>query len=263
MGESRNIFLTACGEIADQLQNEGFRSLKSKPYLVKKEADLTFRIRFQSDFRNILLATPIPSDQSPPEDPSLFRHLDECFAESEAFGNVSLLVHAEIAAKSIQSWRMQLPHPVRTHDGVAGTNIGYLAPEDKWLDVNLADPRSRSTKVTAVIQLIRTVALPYFDQFRKPGRVVAALARADIPGLWPTLNVEYAACYGSRNDALLVLKRILVGAPDYFLNGYAEAIEEFRRVGFPAPNTIFGKPGADLAFAALALDLEPISVVKR
>ena len=151
MSESRNIFLTACREIADQLQNEGFRPLKSKPYLVKKEADLTFRIRFQSDFRNNPPTAQIPSDQVPPEDPSLFRRWEQYLGEAEAFGSVSLLVHAEISAKSIQSWRMQLP--VRTLDGMAGTNIGYLAPEYEWLVINLADSRSRSAKVTAVIKL--------------------------------------------------------------------------------------------------------------
>jgi hypothetical protein len=71
------------------------------------------------------------------------------------------------------------------------------------------------------------------------------------------MELEYAACYGSIEAASGILQRYLWDAPDYFLEGYKESLQEYRQDGLPAPNTYDGtRPGAQLAFAALALGLE-------
>jgi hypothetical protein len=54
------------------------------------------------------------------------------------------------------------------------------------------------------------------------------------------------------------LNRYLKDAPDYFHTGYLEGLQEYRQNGLPAPNTYVGGTGRQMAFAALALGLEPL-----
>jgi hypothetical protein len=58
--------------------------------------------------------------------------------------------------------------------------------------------------------------------------------------------------------ARTILNRYLKDAPDYFYTGYLEGLQEYRQNGLPAANTYVGGTGRQMAFAALALGLEPL-----
>lgn len=159
----------------------------------------------------------------------------------------------------MQNWRMSLPHPLSTSGGIVGTFLGHLVGDGKqWLVVNLANERTRPGRVRTTVDLITSAALPYLERFRDPNSVVALLTDASVPGLSWERAVEYASCHGGREAATAILNRYLKYAPDYFHEGYQEALQRFRQNGLPAPNTYIGSPtGSQLAFAALALGLEP------
>src|ERR1041385_3340864 len=126
MGEAREIYLKACGEVSDALQVDGFRWRKSRQDVVKKDADLTFRVWFQSSFRNALPSELPELESNGPLTSDLFIPLETALAETERFGSVAFMAHVSVHAQSMKKWRWSLAHPIRTDDGVAGTHIGNL-----------------------------------------------------------------------------------------------------------------------------------------
>jgi hypothetical protein len=176
MGEAREIYLKACGEVSDALQVDGFRWRKSRQDLVKKDSDLTFRVWFQSSFRNALLSELPTMESTGPLTADLFIPLETALAEIERFGSVSFMAHVSVHAQSIKKWRGTLAHPIRKDDGVAGTNIGNLVSPPHWLDVNLANPQMRGSRVQAIIALLRDTGFRYFDRFKDPERMVSSFS---------------------------------------------------------------------------------------
>ena len=214
--------------------------------MVRQETDLTFCIRFRSSFRNFLI-DPVADVKASASDLKLFLSYEESVRESTTYGYVSLLVDVGISAKRMQSWRMSLHHPLNTIPGIAGTTIGYLVPEDpQWLDVNLANPRARTHRIKAVASLIRSAALPYFEEFRNPNKIVAALATARNPGMSPNMEIEYASCYGGKEDARRVLNRYLENIPAYVLAEYKRRFGSIGTAGFRNQIPKWGRPGRTL-----------------
>jgi hypothetical protein len=207
MGEAREIYLKACGEVADALQADGFRWRKSRQDTVRKDGDLTFRVSFQSSFRNTLLGQESDAEKGASAllSTDLFVPLELQLAEIERFGSVAFIVHVSVHAQSIKKWRATLAHPVRTGDGLAGTNLGHLASKPRWLELNLANPETRTTRIHAIIDLIRTSGFHYFDRFKRPDEVVAALLSSRDPGMIDDMELEYAVCYGSMQAGSTVL----------------------------------------------------------
>jgi len=146
-----------------------------------------------------------------------------------------------------------LKNLLRTDDGLAGTSVGYLVPEAHWLDVNLANPRTWDGKINAIIDLITESGFQYFDRFRHPEEVVASLVSSSDPGMMDYMELEYAVCYGSLQDAYRVLQRYLRQWPEC-VDEYQEALREYRRDGIPV--ALHGRPGLRLARMALALGIE-------
>lgn len=123
--------------------------------------------------------------------------------------------------------------------------------------VDLANPNARAGRIRTIIDLIRSAAFPYFERFRDPQVVIAGLIDGSDPGLSHEPAIEYASCHGGKEKFMAVLRRYLRDAPDYFLAGYKESLQKYREHGLPTPNTVVGTPpGAQMAFAALALGLE-------
>jgi len=67
------------------------------------------------------------------------------------------------------------------------------------------------------------------------------------------MELEYAVCYGSLQDAYRVLQRYLRQWPEC-VDEYQEALREYRRDGIPV--ALHGRPGLRLARMALALGIE-------
>jgi hypothetical protein len=255
MGEAREIFLKACCEVAAAVESAGFRWRKSRQDTVKEVGDLKFRIWFQSSFRNALLheSSGPEQDSHAPLRSELFIPLELELAEIEKFGSVSFMPNVSVHAASIKKWRRTLAHPIRTDDGLAGTSVGYLVPDAHWLDVNLANPRTRDGRISAVIDLITKSGFQYFDRFRRPDEVVASLVSSSDPGMMDYMELEYSVCYGSLQDAYNVLQRYLRQWPEC-VDEYQEALRKYRRDGIPA--ALHGRPGPRLARMALALGIE-------
>lgn len=256
MADSREIYLAACGEIADQFRTMGFKYRRSRPSMTKRLDELTFAVSFQSDFRNRLLP-PTPKTPESRTSGSLLVSREEYERELVEYGSVSLLVAVGVSDKAVNQWRLSLRNPIRTLDGIAGSYLGHLMTPPQWLDVNLANIAHRTSRIHAVAELIRTVGLPFFEQFTHPHRVVADLLKGPNPGMSIELALEYVCCYGTLSDGRALLNRVLNENPDYLRDGYRDGIKEYRASGLPAPNTIVGGTGRQLAFAALALGLEP------
>ena len=77
MGECRSIYLNACAEIAAAFADHGFRYLKSRRAMVKREHDLTFGVGFQSDFRNWLVDHPIEDPGFGAGDSNVFPSIEQ------------------------------------------------------------------------------------------------------------------------------------------------------------------------------------------
>jgi hypothetical protein len=220
MGECRNIYLNACAEIAAAFADHGFRYLKSQQAMVKRELELTFRVSFQSDFRNWLVDHPIEAFGPGTDDSNVFPTVEQIERENSIYGSVDIRVRLRVDSKRMQEWRVSLPHPLRTHDGIAGGYLGdFVGDGRQWLIADLANPNARPGRIRTIIDLITSAALPYFERFRDPQSVIAGLIDGSDPGLSHELAMEYAAFHGGKEKSMAVLGRYLRDAPDYFLGG--------------------------------------------
>lgn len=253
MGEARQIYTDACGEIAAAFEPAGFRFRKSKHDLVKQDGDLTFRIWFQSSFRNVLIAPAKSGIQFSRTSLDVFLPLKKILGEVSRLGSVSFITHISVHDAAVKRWRARLQHPVRTDDIVAGTNIGYIAPERTWLEVNLANAKVRGARIRCVTELVRAFGLPYFERFRRPDIIVAELIESGDPGMLDFMELEYAVCYGDIEAGRRVLERHLVLLPDC-IDEYKKALSDYRDQGIP--EALDGRPGPRLARMALSLGLD-------
>ena len=110
----REIILTACSAIADQLSKDGFSFLKSGPKLKRKARDLTHNIHFQSDRNNV------------------------------AGRRAAMWIHASVSSDIMARWRLENPMPWNgTHKPslaiITGGQIGNLLPNSSWMEWNFAD----------------------------------------------------------------------------------------------------------------------------
>ncbi len=136
---------------------------------------------------------------------------------------------------------------------IASTNMGYLASQDAWLDVNLANPSARDRRLAVIIDLIRNAGIPWFDFFSRPREVVDVLIKRPVPGMLDSVQVEYAMCYGGEAAARAVLLRCSRQWPGCE-DDYRSALNEYRQNGIPSAWD--AKTGSLLAMTALKLGLE-------
>ena len=255
MGEAREIYLNACLRVATALESAGFRWRKSQHDLLRSEADLTLKIGFQSSFRNQILSSASETSQLAglSVGSALFLPLELRIDEIQKYGSVVFIVRLGVESKGIARWRASLESPLSGGGGIAGTNIGYLAPERRWLEINLANQSMRDARVDAMVHLIRDAGLTFFDQFRHADELVASLIKSANPAMMDFTEIEYAICHGSLEAGRQVLERWLREWPDCVAE-YQAALQEYRENGLPI--WISATLGPRLAKAALALDIE-------
>jgi hypothetical protein len=189
MGEARNIYNAACAQIAAALAQEGFDYRPSKHTLARSDDYLTREITFQS---------------SPEQGAGVLQQavsLLPLVGETMAFGSVTLIAHTALRSKSFKLWRASQNQPLGSDDLVTAGQVGNLQAKPKWLEFNLANPQRRDRVISEVVELIRTIALPYLERFSNPREVVAGLISGTMPWWWEPGALEYVACFGTPSQA--------------------------------------------------------------
>jgi hypothetical protein len=207
MEAAREIFNQCCAEIAASLADADFQYRTSKHSAIRMSGDLTFEIHFQSSFRNYL----VPNEGGD----GLKRVISKLIplGDLATFGSVTLIEHATVYSKMIKKFRESLPSIWTVNDAVTGGQIGNLRSPAKWIQFNLANPHTRTKVVAEAAKLIDTVALPYFELFKNPAEVIARLLDSSMPWTWEPSALEYVCCFGSKDQALQLLDRLINDSP--------------------------------------------------
>jgi hypothetical protein len=146
----RDVFLDSTAAIACAFPD--FAYAKSGPHLTRRHGDWTDRIAFQSSHNNV------------------------------ASQRVALWVFANVRYKPLEAWRSQSSPFVKTAF-LAGGQLGNLQAEPAWIDLDLADPNTRPSVISAATELIDRIALPYFAFIHDLERVCDDLMNHDIRGI--------------------------------------------------------------------------------
>jgi hypothetical protein len=226
MDSPREVFLSACADIAESLKPLGFKFAKSGPHALRKDGGFTYRIWFQSSHMNVVGAY------------------------------VALWIHVKVLSTRLQQWRKSQPYALRTDDYVAGGQIGNLVPQHGWRNWNLADSSSRRIVITDAIQAVHGIAVPYFRQFENIPALVALLQREDLPAMHIVHALEFLLCFADVAAAERAMHRFLRSRAA-LLPQYHDHLREFQKAGFPAVRrTGFAY---ELAVATFAYGLTPAS----
>lgn len=105
MGLPREIYLGACGLIAEAFVADGFSYQPNQQRLIKREGDLTLDIHFQSSPRNFLV--------NRSNERSIAKRVISSIVplgELQTYGSVTLITHAVGHSKTLQRWRSTQPH---------------------------------------------------------------------------------------------------------------------------------------------------------
>jgi hypothetical protein len=222
----RDLYLAACRMLASRLEGAGFRYTASRQVAVRKTEVFSYSVSFQSSHRNI------------------------------AGQHVALWIHAHVHCKALAVWRASGPPiPWKTagaqFDFVAGGQLGNLQEQARWLDWNVAQPRSRERVVSDAYEAIERLALPYFALFSRPLDVITRLGSAEIHGFEPVDAIEFLLWQAGAEAAQTYLSRFLDARPTVY-SEYNQAIAAFRRDGLPGASR---GGGHDLAAISLVYGL--------
>ena len=272
MGEALGIYSNACLQVAEVLRQYGFVWHTAQFKLVKKAGDLQLEFRFQSSHRNVVFNQPdappelgsgarAPTLATHPSSPdrqdyaALFLPLETCLAEIAEFGSVTLIAHASVVSRGFKAWKRTKLNDAAANGTVAGANVGYLTPQRKWLEVNLAHSVFRSDRIVLLAALLESVGLPFFDRFLHPKEALHWMIEDNLPGQLAFSTLEYAHFLGGAEGAsavlLLLLRQMKVKGWD---DEYHRALAEYRTHGIP--DAVVATEGAMLARTALMLDIE-------
>jgi hypothetical protein len=211
---SREIFLSACAEIARSFGPLGFRYLRSKSRIERSEGDLRFEILLVTGRRNYKIspnrkAAAIQALQQVGHYQN-FEVTDE-MTQAMLGGSVHLDLRARVDSAELKRWRSSQVAPLRTDDFVAGDELGRLRTPPKVQNFNLAPTATRRQSIVEAGALAHEVGLPFFDQFRKPASLLTRLLQADPPGFWEATTFEYVLCFGGRQPGVELLRHRLAG----------------------------------------------------
>jgi hypothetical protein len=213
----RDILSAACAEIAESFGPAGFRYLRSKRKIVRREGDLRFEIVFATSRRNYAVRPDAHEATTEALREYSRKHnltITEESVEQMLQGSVRLSLRAHVYSARLQTWRSSQPGPLRTDDYVAGDEIGRLRTPPHLEDFNLAPKPTRQQSVVEATVLAHEVALPFFDRFRRPAHLIDRLLESDLPGFWEALAFDYVLCFGGRHLGLELLARRLSGDND-------------------------------------------------
>ena len=185
--------------------------------------------------------------------PALFVPLSVELMEIDQFGSVKIIPHASVLDSRIAAWRKTLQNPIRTDGAITGSNLGYLAKQCRWLEINLANPTTRASRVEALISLIFDAATPFFDQFHRDEEMLEKLIKSGLEASLEYTEVEHAVFLGGVDAGREVIKRFFSKWPTA-QSEYQTALSGFRKNGIP--EVWESSPGPRLAKAALCLGIE-------
>jgi hypothetical protein len=259
MGEAREIFLEACQTIVTALEPAGYRWVKSECDLVRKDGPFTFRLHFQSSPRNFLVHEGnVGRARSliglvASTGPVLFVPLSVELMEIDLFGSLKTIPHVGVLDSRIAAWRKTLQNPIRTDGAITGSKLGYLAKQCTWLEINLANPHTRASRVEALISLIFDAAIPVFDRFHRDEEMLDKLIKSGLEASLEYMEVEHAVFLGGVDAGREVIKRFFSKWPSAE-SEYHTALSGFRKNGIP--EVWESSPGPRLAKAALCVGIE-------
>jgi len=145
----REIFLKACGEIAEYFAKYEFKAAKKGQTLKKmsRDKDISFVIDFQSSYRNY---------------------------ES----HISIRPHICITSEQLKQWEISQGFN-RGGEIFGMTNLGYITAFQNYKEWNLAG-LSYENYVKVIIELLKNYALPLFEIFETKESAVAFLSNAEL-----------------------------------------------------------------------------------
>src|SRR5579862_1453484 len=129
----RDVYLSACSQIARTFEPLGFRYLRSKQKLVRREGEFVCDLQFQSSPRNYL----IPAERRYAVAEQLLDygerrnlHFTPDHIDDMLQGSIYLQMAATVHCKRIEEWRAIQTCPLRKDDHVADRSFGRfnLAP---------------------------------------------------------------------------------------------------------------------------------------
>jgi hypothetical protein len=141
----REIFINACGEIAKQLQEFGFKPTQKGQTLKRMSADkdMTFEIYFQASHRNYS-------------------------------ASVEIMPHISIYSKRLKEWLFEITKNPNENGLAYANNIGYISPYKTYKSWNLAG-LSYSKSIEEITEKLKTCALPIFELFEDKTKAVEFL----------------------------------------------------------------------------------------
>ena len=222
----RQVYLEACRAIADALAVDGFKYLRSRATLARKTSDFGFSIHFQSSHHNV------------------------------AGELVIMWIHAGVTSPALKSWRSTHPCLMGASDMVAGGQIGNLVRPESWMEWNMASEKQREAEVADAVAAIRELAYPYFAVFDDVAAVRARLIAEDVPSMWLSSALDFLMCFGSRDDALALARRVFLEKDD-IQDRYRSSLAQYQTLGMPrhllsaygdvlaAATLVFGLPDLD------------------
>jgi hypothetical protein len=201
MDSPRELYLTACEEIAESLSPLGFKFARSGPHTQRKDGDFAYRVSFQSSHKNV---------------PGHY---------------VALWIHATVWSKRLAEWRASQAHALGAGDGVAGGQIGNLVRPHRWREWNLA-VRARAAVIADAISTVHSIALPYFEWFADIPGLCGLLQREELPAMDAARAIEFLLCFADRSTADVALSAFFRVRPD-LLADYHAHLQEFRSNSLP------------------------------
>jgi Domain of unknown function (DUF4304) len=198
--ESRDVYRNACQAIADHFEALGFLYRKTHPRFFCKDSLFEYRVSFQTSRNNV------PG-----------RH-------------VMLWMHASVHSEKLQMWRQSQAIPNVRTDYVAGGMV-HLLTKHSMIQWELADPTSRESVIADAVAFIRSVVLPFFDQFKDVRSLLADLPNRPYSHAFPLRDsVEFALSFGDRDSAQGILDRFLKERSDLL-----DAVAKVEKAGFKHP----------------------------
>jgi hypothetical protein len=155
---SREIYLSACENIAGVYLPYGFKYSKSGQHLTLKQKDNEFiyKISFHSSHYNI---------------PGV---------------NIAISVFANILSHKYKKWKLEnknelnLKNDVELSEYICGGNIGNLRKERKYLNWNIGKTETREKEMENIIDNINELAIPFFNHFNNIDKIKEGIENNSI-----------------------------------------------------------------------------------
>jgi len=78
-----------------------------------------------------------------------------------------------------------------------------------------ADPADRAATIADAVSFIHEEVIPYFALFERPTELINRLQNEELPGFWLCPSVDFAYCFGDKQQAQRVLNRFVREHPEF------------------------------------------------